>query len=203
MAPARRAKSPYALSGDDDSGADYIAELILRVAKCDRDAFDELYARTSAKLFGVALRILNDRAEAEEALQEIFLKVWRAADRFEIAEFSAMSWLIAIARNHAIDRARKRRARLSLRDSNIELDAAISLIAAAPTPEETAARGSERQRLERCLAELDPKHAHLVRGAYLEGKSYKQLAQETGAPVNTVRTWLRRSLRKLRESLGE
>ena len=86
-----------------------IARLIVRTSLKDRAAFDLLYRQTSAKLFGVCLRVLSDRAEAEEALQEVFVKVWTKADRFAVSELSPMSWLIAVARNHAIDRIRARR----------------------------------------------------------------------------------------------
>ena len=86
-----------------------ITKLIVRISMKDRAAFDLLYRQTSAKLFGVCLRVLSDRAEAEEALQEVFVKIWTKADRFAVSELSPISWLVAIARNHAIDRIRARR----------------------------------------------------------------------------------------------
>ncbi|HEY7643585.1 MAG TPA: sigma factor, partial [Hyphomicrobiales bacterium] len=82
---------------------DDISKLLARVALHDRAAFDLVYEHTSAKLFGVALRLLRDRAEAEDALQEIYLKVWQRADHYAVSRASAISWLVAIARNHAID----------------------------------------------------------------------------------------------------
>ncbi len=86
-----------------------ISELISRVSLRDRAAFDALYASTSTKLFGVCLRVLGNRTEAEDALQDIYVKIWNKADRFAVADTSPMSWLVAIARNHCIDvlRARK------------------------------------------------------------------------------------------------
>ncbi|HZY68835.1 MAG TPA: sigma-70 family RNA polymerase sigma factor, partial [Devosia sp.] len=86
-----------------------IADLISRCALRDRAAFRELYTRTSAKLFGVTLRILRDRSEAEEALQEVYVKIWQRADRYVPGGYSPISWLVAVARNHALDvlRARK------------------------------------------------------------------------------------------------
>jgi RNA polymerase sigma-70 factor, ECF subfamily len=86
-----------------------ITKLIVRTAMKDREAFDALYRNTSAKLFGVCLRILNNRAEAEEVLQEIYVKIWTKADRFAVSDLSPISWLVAIARHHAIDRIRVRR----------------------------------------------------------------------------------------------
>src|SRR3982750_2358795 len=86
-----------------------IAEMIARCALRDRQAFRELYGRTSSKLFGVTLRILKDRAEAEEALQEVYVKIWQRADRYVPGGYSPISWLVAVARNHSLDvlRARK------------------------------------------------------------------------------------------------
>ena len=86
-----------------------ITKLIVRTSMKDRAAFDLLYRHTSAKLFGVCLRILRDRAEAEEALQDVYIKIWAKADRFAVSELSPISWLVAIARNHSIDRIRARR----------------------------------------------------------------------------------------------
>ena len=101
----------------------------------DRAAFDLLYRQTSAKLFGVCLRVLNDRAEAEEALQEVFLKIWTKADRFAVSELSPISWLVAVARNHAIDRVRARRPPAA------SADAALDIADPTPGPEETGCGG--------------------------------------------------------------
>ena len=98
-----------------------ITKLIARVSLKDRAAFDLLYRATNAKLFGVCLRVLSDRAEAEEALQEVFVKIWTKADRFVVSELSPISWLVAIARNHAIDRIRARGHRTATIDEANEL----------------------------------------------------------------------------------
>src|SRR6185312_6720492 len=103
-----------------------IADLIARCALRDRQAFSDLYQRTSAKLFGVSLRILRDRAEAEEALQEVYVKIWQRADRYAAGGYSPISWLVAIARNHALD---KLRARKPVAD---DIDVAIEIPDLAP-----------------------------------------------------------------------
>ena len=172
-----------------------ISKLIVRVSMKDRAAFDLLYRQTSAKLFGVCLRVLNDRAEAEEALQEVFVKIWTKADRFAVSELSPISWLVAIARNHSIDRVRARR------PSAASIDTALDIADQAPSPEAMAMAGGENERIHRCLEELEQDRAAAVRGAYLKGESYAELAERHGVPVNTMRTWLRRSLMKLRECL--
>lgn len=176
---------------------DDLSKLLPRVALRDRQAFDLLYEHTSAKLFGVALRLLKDRAEAEDALQEIYLKIWQRADSYALSQASAVSWLVAIARNHAIDRLRTRKA-------SEELDENATAVADdAPTPEANAISGSERARVEGCLKRLEDEKAEAVRAAYLEGYSYQELAERFKIPLNTMRTWLRRSLMKLRECLEE
>jgi RNA polymerase sigma-70 factor (ECF subfamily) len=172
-----------------------ITKLIVRTSMKDRAAFDLLYRQTSAKLFGVCLRVLNDRGEAEEALQEVFVKIWTKADRFAVSELSPISWLVAIARNHAIDRIRARR------PTTVDIDAAIEIADPMPDPEAAAVADDEGGRVRRCLDELEQDRAAAVRGAYLKGESYAELAERHGVPLNTMRTWLRRSLIKLRECL--
>lgn len=179
------------------SASPEIAELISRVALRDRNAFKTLYARTSAKLLGVTLRILRDRSEAEEALQEVYVKIWQRADRYVAGAYSPISWLVAVARNHALDIVR---ARKPISD---DIDAALDIADGGPDPEQAAIRSGERTRIEGCLGELDPDRADAVRGAYLDGYSYDELAARYSVPLNTMRTWLRRSLLKLRDCLTQ
>lgn len=172
-----------------------ITKLIVRVSMKDRAAFDSLYRETSAKLFGVCLRILRDRGEAEEALQEVFVKIWTKADRFAVSDLSPISWLVAIARNHAIDVIRARR------PAATDIDAALDVSDPRPGPEDAAVSSSEGERIDNCLEELEKDRAAAVRGAYLNGDSYAELAERFSVPLNTMRTWLRRSLMKLKECL--
>lgn len=172
-----------------------ISYLISRVALRDRSAFDALYSSTSAKLFGVCLRILKDRGEAEDALQDVYIKIWNRADRYRDGEASPMSWLIAIARNQSIDRLRSRpvsRKTVELSDDFPEPGA---------SPEALSVAAGETRRIDTCLEELDKERAGAVRGAYLNGESYEELAKRYTVPLNTMRTWLRRSLLKLKECL--
>ncbi|WP_092420415.1 sigma-70 family RNA polymerase sigma factor [Devosia crocina] len=173
-----------------------VADLIARCALRDRAAFRTLYDRTSAKLFGVVLRILKDRAEAEEAIQEIYIKIWQRADRYIAGQTSPISWLVAVARNHALDIVRVRR------PVSEDIDIALDIPDAGPSPEGHAQARQESARIEHCLATLEPDRADAVRGAYLDGFSYEELAQRHAVPINTMRTWLRRSLIRLRECLS-
>lgn len=172
-----------------------IEDLIARMALKDRAAFRNVYSRTSAKLFGVVLRVLDDRAEAEDVLQDVYVKVWNNADRYRANGLSPMTWLISIARNAAIDR--KRRARHSTSGDLLT----ATLADPAPGPETMAIQSSERDRLDGCFGELDQRHADAVRRAYLDGDTYAELAERYNVPLNTMRTWLRRSLMKLKECL--
>jgi RNA polymerase sigma-70 factor (ECF subfamily) len=172
-----------------------LVDLISRVALRDRLAFRDLYQRTSAKLFGVTLRILKDRGEAEEALQEVYVKVWQRADRFIAGGYSPISWLVAVARNHALDRLRARK------PVSDDIDAALDIADSGPDPEAQTVGKSERARIDGCLDTLESQKADCVRAAYLDGFSYEELATRHNVPLNTMRTWLRRSLLKLRECL--
>jgi RNA polymerase sigma-70 factor (ECF subfamily) len=173
-----------------------IADLIARCALRDRQAFRTLYTRTSAKLYGVTLRILKDRSEAEEALQEVYVKIWQRADKYVPGGFSPISWLVAVARNHSLDVLRARRPR------GEDIDMALEVADASPDPEQAAADRGERSRIDHCLDQLEADRADAVRGAYLDGFSYEELSARHNVPLNTMRTWLRRSLMKLRECLS-
>lgn len=178
------------------SQASDIATLISATAMKDRKAFATLYAHTSAKLFGVSLRILKNKSEAEEALQEVYIKVWQRADSFQQSTFSPMSWLIAIARNHALDILRARR---PVSDG---MEGALEIADTGPSPEQAAMNSAERQRIEHCLDALETIKADAVRAAYLDGYAYQELATRFNVPLNTMRTWLRRSLIKLKGCLS-
>ncbi|MFZ1727023.1 MAG: sigma-70 family RNA polymerase sigma factor [Albidovulum sp.] len=175
--------------------ADPISDLLTQVVARDRAAFRALYAAASAKLFGVALRILKDRSEAEDALQEVFTRVWLKAHRFDPARARGMTWLIAIARNHAIDRLRAR-------PDRTDGDDALAFVA-DPTPgveKQLVAKG-EAGRIADCFDTLEPEKSAAIRGAYLDGFSYDDLSRRHDVPLNTMRSWLRRGLLKLKECL--
>lgn len=154
-----------------------------------------LYDATSAKLFGVCLRILKDHTEAEDAVQDVYVKLWRNARSYREGQYSPMSWLIAIARNTAIDKIRSRQMAYA------EMDEAGEVPDTAPSPEAAMVSVDEMGRIGVCLGELPPQRAQAVHAAYVEGFSYAELAGRFGVPLNTMRTWLHRSLKSLRECL--
>lgn len=169
-----------------------LAELLSQIALGNRPAFSRLYSLTSAKLFAVLLRLLNNRAEAEDALQEVFIKIWQRADRFRPSGHSAMPWLITVARNHAIERLRVRH-----RDP-VPLEEPDQNASAEASPERNLAAHSDLSRVEECLGELESDRANALCSAYLDGDSYQTLAERFDVPLNTMRTWLRRTLQKLK-----
>jgi RNA polymerase sigma-70 factor (ECF subfamily) len=173
---------------------DPVAALIARCAAEDRAAFRVLYRATSAKLMGVLLRILKERTEAEDALQEAYTRIWLRAGRYDPARGRGVTWLIAIARNLAIDRLRSR-------VPSLDEEGLDSVQDDSPRAETRLIAQGEAKRVADCFATLEPDRAEAVRGAYLDGLSYVELAGRHGVPLNTMRTWLRRSLLKLRECL--
>jgi RNA polymerase sigma-70 factor (ECF subfamily) len=171
--------------------------LLAAVAKGDQAAFERLYGATRAKLYGVLLRILGTPELADDVMQETYLKVWKMAGKFDPTIASPITWMVAIARNRAIDIVRKK-ADVSVEDSPEAMDVA----AEAPPPLARREMTEELRRLLSCLGKLDPEKQRIVLLAYYSGWSREQLAQKLDIPVNTIKTWLRRSLLEIRECMG-
>lgn len=173
-----------------------IETLISSVALGDRKAFNALYDATSAKLLGVCLRILHDRAAAEDAMQDTFIKVWKNADRFAVNGYSPMTWLITIARNTAIDRLRANKPSVDIEDYT------DTIASSGPTAEGQVIASAEARRITKCFGELEPTRSAAIKAAYLDGLPYAELATKFNVPLNTMRTWLRRGLIALRECMS-
>jgi len=169
-----------------------LPDLLLAVAEGDSSAFARFYQRTSAKLFGVILRILPERSMAEDAMQDAYAKIWRNAAGFDARRGSPITWAATIARNVAIDLRRRERPSGRTRDEDFDLDALSSPEGASA--EETAA-------LRACLDRLDPEQRSLILAAYLNGESREELAERLGHPTGTIKSWLHRGLAKLRGCL--
>lgn len=182
-----------------DARRNHIEALIARTGLGDREAFAALYEATSAKLHAVCLSVLKDRPEAEETLQEVYIRIWQNAERYAVNGLSPMTWLITIARNKAIDKLRSRQSSPPSSGS----DEAMQVASSEPTPETATIQAQERGRLDSCLDQLDDTQAEAVRAVYLEGFTYSELAKREGMPINTVRSWLRRSLLRLRDCVSK
>lgn len=173
-----------------------LSVLLAATARGDEAAFRMLYDATRAKLFGVVLRILRRRDAAEDVIQDVYVRIWSSAAQFDPARASPITWMVTIARNRAIDVLRRRQEPVA-DDGGVE-----DIPAAAADPLAERERSEELNRLLDCIGRLPPERRDLIRLAYIEGLSREQLAARVDAPVNTVKTWLRRSLVDVRECLG-
>jgi RNA polymerase sigma-70 factor (ECF subfamily) len=177
--------------------AEDITLLLQRISRRDRQAFAGLYRATSAKLYGIVLRILRRRDLADEVLQEVYVRIWERAGDFKPDKASPIAWMAAIARNRALDELR-RKTPLSIEDHPEVQD--------LPSEEENGLaillRSEEGKRLWECLDRLQPDRRGMVVQAYCDGMSRDELAAAYGQPVNTIKTWLRRSLAQLKGCLA-
>ena len=171
--------------------------LLLAVAGGDRAALRALYDLAAPKLFGLALRICRDRALAEDAVQEAFLDIWRKAPHFDPARGGGAGWMAVIARNRAIDIVR-RQGRAPGWGGGGEGDDPLAHLSDPSAPEDG---GAEAMALAECLGRLEPQPREMVVLAYVEGLSREELSARFDAPVNTIKTWLRRGLLALRSCL--
>ncbi|MCG6122473.1 MAG: sigma-70 family RNA polymerase sigma factor [Microvirga sp.] len=174
-----------------------LAETLAAVAEGDLDAYRRLYDQTSAKLFGVIRGILRNEARAEEALQEVYLRIWRNAGSYSPEIARPMTWMITIARNRAIDFARQRVEATIAPDD----DGGDWLDSVADPRNDTEAVVA-RESLRRCLGVLDESQRDCIVAAYCGGYSREELATRFERPVNTIKTWLQRGLTSLRNCLG-
>jgi RNA polymerase sigma-70 factor, ECF subfamily len=174
-----------------------LTALLAAVAQGDRAAFEQLYVATRAKLYGVVLRILRRHDLADEVIQESYLKIWGSAGSFDQSKASPITWMVAIARNRAIDLVRKR-SEVSLEEEPEAMDIAADI----PNPLAARELSEDLKQLMTCIGTLDADRKQIVLLAYYNGLSREQLAVKFDKPVNTIKTWLRRSLIEIRQCLG-
>lgn len=173
------------------------AEMIRATARGDEQVFAALYDRYGAILFGLLLRILSDRAEAEDTLQDVFLQVWQKAGTFDEERGTAFTWLVTLARSRAIDRLRSRSARQRAavgaahndREQHVEAANGIDYVVWA----------EQSETVHRALGEIPEEQRRTLLLAYFEGLTQSEIAARTGEPLGTVKTRARAGLRKLRE----
>lgn len=173
-------------------------ELLAKTAAGDETAFAELYRLASPRLLGVCVRMLREREEAEEVLQEAWVTVWHRASTFDSAKAGAGTWLGTLFRNKAIDRLRQRREQL-LDDPELM----NHLEDGDPSPADGAEQTQEYLRLRECLDLLQPQQRRAVREAFFSGVTYNQLAARCQVPLGTMKSWIRRSLLQLRTCLDQ
>jgi len=183
-----------------------LSQLLSRSAMGDRQAFGQLYERTSGHLLAVLLRIQRDRAQAEDLLQEVYVAVWKAAGNFDTARSQPLTWLTHIARNRAIDSLRRaatlpQTESLSVDEDDGRPDPHEALATEAPGPLDLLGRASERRELNTCMEHLTPPQRQSVALAFFDGLSHAEVAERLREPLGTVKSWVRRALMSLKGCL--
>jgi RNA polymerase sigma factor (sigma-70 family) len=168
------------------------------VARRDTDALAVLYGQTSARLLAVLLRILRRREIAEEVLHDVYLRVWDRAASFDPSKGSAMGWLVSVARNAALDHFRRHRREVLGVDGG---EAGGGDMVELADPQDLAQASAARRALQACLERLDPEPRRCLVLAYQRGLTYEEMARQLDRPVNTLKSWVRRSLVRLRHCL--
>jgi RNA polymerase sigma-70 factor (ECF subfamily) len=172
------------------------ASLLDRIDRGDADALALLYDRYAPRVLGLTTRILGDRDEAEDVLQEVFLQVWRAPRQFDPSRGAALTWLLVLARSRAIDRLRS----LRRRGRDRHVDVAAAGLASAQDVEHDAGAAQEGSAVRQALAGLPSEQRRALELAYFDGYTQTEIAELTGAPLGTVKTRLRQGMMKLRDA---
>ncbi|WP_198598344.1 sigma-70 family RNA polymerase sigma factor [Mangrovicella endophytica] len=179
------------------AGREALTASLLAVAAGDQAALRQVYDRTAAKLFGICLRILDDRQEAEDVLQDVYLTIWNKADGFDPGRASPITWLATIARNRAIDRRRA----LGPRAFSRPLEDAEERADDRPDALDLLTQGDEAQALSDCLGTLDERAGEAIRAAFFGGLTYEELSLRAEMPLGTMKSLIRRGLIRLKGCL--
>jgi len=177
-------------------------EMLALVARGDQQAFGRLYDRLSGPLYSVALRMLGDAAEAQDALQDVFLQLWRRAGSYDVDQSSVFSWAILMTRSRVIDRLRARGRRLRVVSSSTDDDASKVAMVHASTIEsaaDTADRNEEAVRVRSSLSKLPAEQREAIEMAFFNDLTHHEIATALGQPLGTIKARIRRGLLKLRE----
>ena len=174
-----------------------IDKLIEQIGRGDETALAEFYDLTRRRTYGLALRILKDAGAAEEVTLDVYLQVWRSAEKFDTARGQALTWLLMQTRTRAIDRLRK----LGTRRTETTLDDASSLASPQARPDESLELTERSSSLLRAMAALVPEQREALGAAFFRGLSHSAIAKHLGLPLGTVKTRIRTGLAKLRHSL--
>ena len=179
------------------------AELMTAIARAEVAAFELLYERYAPIVFATCLRIVRDRAEAEDLLEEVFWEIWVRRDRYDASRSSPLSYLLTLARSRALDRLRfrRRRAGVWLEVRETDRDALAASRGGGASPFEDAAAEQQRIAIHRALDELPAPHRRAVEMNFFEGLSHREISEQLGDPLGTVKTRIRQGLLTLRKVL--
>ena len=179
-----------------DAAQARLAGLLAKAALGDRAAFAELYRATSSKLFAVSLRIVRERALAEEALQDSFVNIWNHASDYAQAKSAPTTWMTAIVRNRSLDIVRRTR-----EEPDVDDALAANLVDERAAPPREAQARAESHSIQQCLEELDAEQRQTIALAFFHGLTHSELASHLRRPLGTVKTHIRRGLMKLKDCL--
>jgi RNA polymerase sigma-70 factor (ECF subfamily) len=183
---------------EDGTARDAVADLLVRISSGDQAAFAELYDMLSARVFGLILRVLVNRSQSEEVLQEVFLEIWQSASRFAPNKGQGRTWIMTIAHRRAVDRVRSsqsssdRDVRAGLRDIGVAHDSVA----------EQVELSIEGERVVGALAGLPEAQREAIVLAYYGGYSQNEISALLGAPLGTIKTRMRDGLTRLRTAMG-
>ena len=179
-----------------------LAELLRGVGARDQSALAALYQRTSAKLYGICLRVLGSESEAQDVLQEVYVTVWSKASQYDAGRASPMTWLSVMARNKAIDSLRagkaERASTVALDDDDGSHDVPAD---AAQQPQQLLDDSLLKGRIADCMGTLHPSQRQALALAYYRGMVHTDIAEALNAPLGTAKAWVRRGLDKLKDCL--
>lgn len=189
----------------DEATDTQLTALLIRIAPRDADAslaLRELYDLTAKRLYGVALRVLNNREWAEDALQDAYLNIWRIAGDYRSVLSPPMAWMGVIVRSRSLDFLRRRNSERV--DVTLELDDFMSdtLASNAADPMDATQASQQATALHQCLSRLENKQREVVSLAYMRDLSHNELAAQLKLPLGTVKTWIRRGLDQLRQCMA-
>ncbi|HEY6082266.1 MAG TPA: sigma-70 family RNA polymerase sigma factor [Chitinophagaceae bacterium] len=170
-------------------------ELIALLKQGEETAYSFLYDHYGAALFGIILRIIGRQELAEDALQEVFLKIYRNIDHYEVSKGRLFTWMLNIARNTAIDIVRSKDFRISRKIRELDNDVNANTIKASVMP------FTDHLGLDKVLSTLNQDHRKVIDMAYFRGYTQEEIAKELGIPLGTVKTRIRNALMQLRDIL--
>jgi RNA polymerase sigma-70 factor (ECF subfamily) len=169
--------------------------LMHRVAAGDEAAIEELYERFGSLVYKVARQLMPTRAEAEDAVQEVFIRLWQTADRYDPRRARLVTWVMLLARRHLIDRIR----RSAVRPTTTAFDPGRPAASDGPAPQDRSVADDRNERLLACIAELPALQREVIERAYLQGFTLREVSEQLNTPIGTIKSALSRGLNKLRE----
>ena len=198
MEPLRPVTGPVPAAAGTGSVAPDLADLLKACGRGDEAAFAELYAATSSRVFGLAVRVVRDPAQAEEVAQEAFLEIWKTSARFDSAKGSPLGWLLTIVHRKAVDRVRSAEASTRRDTSYHQQNQPIDHDSTA----EAVTASLEAQRVRAALHSLTAVQREALELAYFGGYTHTEVATMLELPVGTAKTRIRDGLIRLRDTMG-